>query len=331
MKKVGIIILIIILISMVIGLCKLLVFSIHHNSWNWFMGFGNSGGVRKEENIRKEQKIGIEDITNINLEFKASDLNVFFTEDKEIRVVQYAFREVNEKDLFKVNKSSSSVSITEDNRPRFHFFYFGLIDGMAYDVYLPKTYEGSLEMKAVSGDIQVNENLKFDDLVISSTSGDIKMGDVEAKSIQIETISGDIKLQKLKEDTLKLKSVSGDILVEEAKGTIEAKTTSGNIELQKIEGNVALNSISGDIKSDDFKITGNSKIKTTSGNVKTYLNQESNCEIQTKSVSGNITLPNRRNVMGHEPYVELAIETISRQYSIRKIVTRWGSLYPNRE
>ncbi len=319
MKKVGIIILIIILISMVIGLCKLLVFSIHHNSWNWFMGFGNSGEVRKEENIRKEQKIGIEDITNINLEFKASDLNVFFTEDKEIRVVQYAFREVNEKDLFKVNKSSSSVSITEDNRPRFHFFYFGLIDGMAYDVYLPKTYEGSLEMKAVSGDIQVNENLKFDDLVISSTSGDIKMGDVEAKSIQIETISGDIKLQKLKEDTLKLKSVSGDILVEEAKGTIEAKTTSGNIELQKIEGNVALNSISGDIKSDDFKITGNSKIKTTSGNVKTYLNQESNCEIQTKSVSGNITLPNRRNVMGHEPYVELAIETISRQYSIRKI------------
>lgn len=283
MKKVGIIILIIILISMVIGLCKLLVFSIHHNSWNWFMGFGNSGGVRKEENIRKEQKIGIEDITNINLEFKASDLNVFFTEDKEIRVVQYAFREVNEKDLFKVNKSSSSVSITEDNRPRFHFFYFGLIDGMAYDVYLPKTYEGSLEMKAVSGDIQVNENLKFDDLVISSTSGDIKMGDVEAKSIQVETTSGDIKLQKLTEDTLKLKSVSGDITVEEAHGIIEAKTTSGSIEVQKIEGKVEFSSISGDIKSDDFKITGNSKIKTTSGNVRTYLNQESNCEIQTKS------------------------------------------------
>ena len=153
MKKVGIIVLIIILVILVIGLCKLLVFSIHHNNWNWFMGFGNSEGVRKEENIRKEQKIDITDITKINLEFKSSDLNVFFTEDTNIRVVQYAFRELKEEDLFKVNKTSSNVSITEDNRPRFHFFYFGMIDGMAYDVYLPKTYEGSLEMKAVSGDI----------------------------------------------------------------------------------------------------------------------------------------------------------------------------------
>lgn len=311
MKKVGIMILILILISMVIGLCKLLVFSIHHNNWNWFMGFGNSEGVRKEENIRKEQKIDITDITKINLEFKSSDLNVFFTEDTNIRVVQYAFRELKEEDLFKVNKTSSNVSITEDNRPRFHFFYFGMIDGMAYDVYLPKTYEGSLEMKAVSGDIEVNENLKFNDLVISSTSGDVKMENVEAKNIRIETVSGDIKLQKLKEDAIRLKSVSGDITVEEAGGNIEAKTTSGNIEIQKIEGNVDLNSISGDIKSNNFKVTGNSKIKTTSGNVKTYLNQESNCEIQTKSVSGNVTLPNKRNVMGHEPYVTLDIETIS--------------------
>ncbi len=275
------------------------------------MGFGNSGGVRKEENIRKEQKIDITDITKINLEFKSSDLNVFFTEDTNIRVVQYAFRELKEEDLFKVNKTSSNVSITEDNRPRFHFFYFGMIDGMAYDVYLPKTYEGSLEMKAVSGDIEVNENLKFNDLVIFSTSGDVKMENVEAKNIRIETVSGDIKLQKLKEDAIRLKSVSGDITVEEAGGNIEAKTTSGNIEIQKIEGNVDLNSISGDIKSNNFKVTGNSKIKTTSGNVKTYLNQESNCEIQTKSVSGNVTLPNKRNVMGHEPYVTLDIETIS--------------------
>ncbi len=275
------------------------------------MGFGNSGGVRKEENIRKEQKIDITDITKINLEFKSSDLNVFFTEDTNIRVVQYAFRELKEEDLFKVNKTSSNVSITEDNRPRFHFFYFGMIDGMAYDVYLPKIYEGSLEMKAVSGDIEVNENLKFNDLVIFSTSGDVKMENVEAKNIRIETVSGDIKLQKLKEDAIRLKSVSGDITVEEAGGNIEAKTTSGNIEIQKIEGNVDLNSISGDIKSNNFKVTGNSKIKTTSGNVKTYLNQESNCEIQTKSVSGNVTLPNKRNVMGHEPYVTLDIETIS--------------------
>ena len=49
-----------------------------------------------------------------------------------------------------------------------------------------------------------------------------------------------------------------------------------------------------------------------------YLNKDSNCEIQTKSVSGNVTLPNRRNVMGIEPYAELNIETVSGNIRLEK-------------
>lgn len=322
MKKVGIIVLIIILISMVIGLCKLLVFSIHHNNWNWFMSFGSSENVRKEEYIRKEQKIAIDDIQKINLDFKSSDLNVFFTEDSEIRVVQYSYKELNEDELFQVNTSSSNVTISENKKPRFHIFYIGFMEQSLYDVYLPKTYMGSLNIKAVSGNIEVNDSLKFEDFTVSTTSGDIKMGNIQAKNIKIDSISGDIKLQQLDSDVIELKTVSGDIFIESAKGKTEAKTTSGNIEIQKIEGSVELTSISGDVKSEDFKVLEESKVKTTSGNVKMYLNQESNCEIQTKTVSGNVTLPNRRNVMGQEPYVELNIETISRKYKIRKIVAR---------
>lgn len=183
---------------------------------------------------------------------------------------------------------------------------------------LPKEYKESLEIKAVSGDVEVEENLKFEDLTIASTSGDIKMGNVEAKNIKIESISGDIKLGDLIDEDLRLKTVSGDIRVESAKGKIEAKTTSGTIEIKELEGNVELTSVSGDVKSDDFKVTGTSRVKTTSGNVRMYLNQESNCEIQTKSVSGNVTLPNRRNVMGVEPYAELNIETVSGNIRLEK-------------
>lgn len=318
MKKVGIILLIIILISMVAGLCKVLLFAIHNNNWNWFMSFGSLENIRKQEYIKKEQEISLFDLNKISLEFKTSDLNVFFTEDTQIRVVQYSYKDVNEDELFQVNKTGSHITISENPKPRFHFFYFGFMDGIVYDVYIPKEYEGSLNIKAVSGDVEVEESLKFEDLTISSTSGDIKMGNVEAKNITIETISGDIKLQQLENETLKLKTVSGDIFVESAKEKIEGKTTSGNIEIQKIEGNVELSSVSGDIKSEDFKIMGDSKVKTTSGNVKMYLNKDSNCEIQTKSVSGNVTLPNRRNVMGQEPYVELDVETVSGNIRLEK-------------
>lgn len=37
-----------------------------------------------------------------------------------------------------------------------------------------------------------------------------------------------------------------------------------------------------------------------------------------KSVSGNITLPNRRNVIGAEPYVKLDIDTVSGNIKLEK-------------
>ncbi|MCI8352735.1 MAG: DUF4097 domain-containing protein [Clostridia bacterium] len=318
MKKMGIIILIIVLIIFVSALCNILMFAIQNNGWNWFMGFGDLSDLRKEEHIKKEEKIDITDIKKINIEFRASDVNIFFTEDSQIRVVQYSYKELEDNRLFEVNKTSSSVTINESSKPRFHLFYIGFMEQSVYDVYIPKEYKESLEIKAVSGDVEVEENLKFEDLTIASTSGDIKMGNVEAKNIKIESISGDIKLGDLIDEDLRLKTVSGDIRVESAKGKIEAKTTSGTIEIKELEGNVELTSVSGDVKSDDFKVTGTSRVKTTSGNVRMYLNQESNCEIQTKSVSGNVTLPNRRNVMGIEPYVELNIETVSGNIRLEK-------------
>lgn len=308
MRKVGIIILIVILISFTIALCNILAFAIQNKEWNWFIGFRDLSDIRKEEYIRKEEKIDLTDIEKLKIELESSDVNVFFTEESEVKVTQYSYKELKGDEVFKVDKSSSSITISKKNNIHFHFFYANQV---VFDVYIPKMYEKDLEIKTVSGDIKTNDNLKFEDLKIYSTSGDIKIGDIQAENINIETVSGDIELQNLLEDTIKLKTVSGDISVESAKGKIEAKTTSGNIEIEKIEGKVELTSTSGDIESKDFKVTENSKVKTTSGNVKMYLNEESNCEIRTKSTSGDVTFPNGRNVMGHEPYVELNIQTTS--------------------
>lgn len=318
MKKAGIIILMIILIIFVIILCNILMFAIQNKGWNWFKNFADLSELRKTEYIQKEEKINVADIKKISLEFKSSDLNVFFTEENDVRVVQYSYKKLEEDQLFQVDRTSSNITIQENRKPQFHIFYIGVMEQIAYDVYIPKTYEKDLEIKLVSGDVEVNENLKFENLTISSTSGDIKMANIEAKNIKIESTSGDIKLQDLTENNLELKTVSGDIKVDSAKGKIGIKTTSGTIEIKRIEGNVELNSISGDIKSDDFKLVGDSRVKTTSGDVRMYLNQESNCKIKTKSVSGDVTLPNGSNIMGVEPYAELYIETVSGDIRLEK-------------
>lgn len=315
MKKIGIIILIIILVSLTISLFNILMFSIQHNKWNWFMSFVDSDEIRKEEYIRKEEKIDIKDIEKVEVEFDLSDLNVFFTEEEQIRVVQYSTTELKENELFKVDKSSSNIAISKERDRGFHFFYINLT---SFDIYIPKTYEKSLEIKAVSGDIRTNDSLKFKNLTIHSTSGDIEMSDVEADNINIETVLGNIKLQNLSKDEIKLKTVSGDIEIESIKGNIEAKTTSGDIEIEEIEGKIQLTSTSGNIKSNNFIITGKSKVKTTSGNVKMCIDKEANCQMQAKSVSGDITFPDGRNVIGNEPFIELNIETVSGDIKLEK-------------
>lgn len=331
MKKMWIIILIIILVLLAISFTNVLLFAIRNNNWNWFNGFGSTKDLRKEEYKRKEEYIEIADIKELEIDFKSSDLNLYFTEDDKVRVIQYAYNELKDNETFSVSNSSSSITISENTRP--HFFYFNI---KAYDVYIPKQYENSLKIKAVSGDIEINEALKFSKLDISSTSGDIKMQDIEAKTIEVESVSGDIRLGNLKEESLKLKTTSGDIgvssvegkieakttsgdiFIKDAKGQIEAKSTSGDIVFEQLEGKVDLQTVSGNIECEDFKITGDSNIKTTSGEVKTYLNEESNCEIDTDTVSGNVTLPNRRNVMGKEPYVMLKIKTTSGNIRLEK-------------
>lgn len=272
------------------------------------MGFRGSDDIRKEEYIRKEEKIDLTDIEKLKFELDSSDVNVFFTEESELKVIQYSYKELKGDEEFKVDKTSSNITIRKKNNIHFSFFY---VNKIVLDVYIPKMYEKELDINAVSGDIKTNDNLKFKDLKIYSTSGDIEMGDIEADNINIETVSGQIELKKLESDVTKLKTVSGDISVESAKGEIEAKSVSGNIEIEKIDGNVELTSTSGDIESQDFKITGKSIIKTTSGNVDMYINKESNCQIKAKSTSGNIDFPEGRNVIGQEPYIELDVQTTS--------------------
>ena len=68
MRKVGIIILIVILISFTIALCNILTIAIQNKEWNWFMGFIDSSDIRKEEYIRKEEMIDLTDIEKLKIE-----------------------------------------------------------------------------------------------------------------------------------------------------------------------------------------------------------------------------------------------------------------------
>lgn len=275
-------------------------------------GFHFGDVERKAENIRKEEKINLAQIDSVKLNFKISDVNVMVTDEEELRIVQYSNKELEEKELFYVTTNGNELTVYETKKDvKFSFNLFNM-RRMAYDIYIPKNYEGSIYIESVSGDIFIDKEVKLKDVEIKSTSGDITFNSaVSANKLNLKTVSGDIKLDNVNSNELILESTSGDINVGRTTNYIEVKTVSGDITINGATGKISVESTSGDISGHDFNIREKSNVKTVSGDIKISLNKDSNCKINTKTTSGDIKLPNGVNVIGNEPYADFDLKTTS--------------------
>lgn len=275
-------------------------------------GFDFGSVERKAENIRKQEKIDLSKINNIKLNFSSSDIKVMTTDEEELRIIQYSNKELEEKDLFTVATSNNELVVNETkNSSSFRIGLFN-IKKMAYDIYIPKNYDGSIFIQSVSGDIFVDEELKLTNVEIKNTSGDIIFNrEISANELKIKTVSGDIKLDNVNSNSLILESTSGDINVEKTTNYVEAKTTSGDITINGASGKISIESTSGDISGYNFNIKEKSDVKTVSGDIKISIDKESNCKINAHTTSGDIKFPNGINVIGSEPYADFDLKTTS--------------------
>lgn len=355
MRKFWIIVLIIILISIVISLSKVLILAIEKGGN--FMIWNIGDVERVPSNIRKDEKIDISNINDLSINVKSSDVKLILTDEEQLRVVQYSNRDIDDDKKVKINNNTTSVEIREPKLNIWYSFNIFNLHRIAYDIYIPKNYKNNLDLTSASGDIyledeielknvnfslasgsiNVSKKINAEDIDIKIVSGDIIFNEIIAKKVNLESISGDISLKgNAKSDKIQVKSTSGDIetkdietnniemktvsgSIETKKLTadIEMKSTSGDIEIESLIGKPNLSTTSGDISINDFKILKDSNIHSTSGDLKIYLNKESNCNINTKTVSGNVNLPDGKNTIGNEPYNILKLETTSGNINIK--------------
>lgn len=270
------------------------------------------GKVEKiPENIRKQEKIELNEINAIRLNFKASDVKVMITDEPELKIIQYANKELEEKDLFYTSVSNNELVVKETKSSGFHIYLFNTTN-VAYDIYVPKNYEGSMFVESVSGDVFIDEELKLNNVEIKNTSGDIVFNrTITANEVKIKTVSGDIKLNDVNSNSLILESTSGDINAGRTTNYVEAKSVSGGISIGGANGKISIQTTSGDISGYNFNIKEKSNAKSVSGDIKISLDKDSNCKINTNTTSGDIKLPNGINVIGSEPYADFDLKTTS--------------------
>ena len=92
---------------------------------------------------------------------------------------------------------------------------------------------------------------------------------------------------------INIKNVSGIIKVNDIKGIIKLNSSTGDIFINEIDGSSDIETIPGNIKINNFKISDNSKIYTTSGEITIKVDNESNCKLKYSKNSNYVITKNK--------------------------------------
>ena len=153
-----------------------------------------------------------------------------------------------------------------------------------------KNIETQLTTAATSGDLEIYY-LKGA-ISAASTSGDQKFNHIRA-SISARATSGDFLFSDVIGD-LSTKTTSGDLQFENIEGRISNVSTSGNIAIDKAKTVLDLTATSGDINGDGIELMGDSKFKSTSGDVTIDFNNDmSSMSFDLRASSGDLRVGGR--------------------------------------
>ncbi len=103
------------------------------------------------------------------------------------------------------------------------------------DIDADSLHTNLLSLKTNSGSIEVDDVFADEELALNSLSGEISVEDVITKNTKIESSSGEIEIEKLGSEDLAVNSISGKIFLNNYKGEyIFLKSNSGRIEATSV-------------------------------------------------------------------------------------------------
>lgn len=209
-----------------------------------------------------EKSYDLNEISLVNIDVRSADIYIYESDDDKVNIKVYA----NEKEKVITEIDDEKLSINMRNKSNVCFGF--CFSSKKIELYMPKSYEGSFDIKATSGDIKSTLDT-FNGYNINVTSGDIELDHVS--SLTGHATSGDIEIGSIN-SYINFKTTSGDIEIDKLslEKNSSIKVTSGDVTIEKAN-NVYVDT---DVKSGDVDVKGNDrhaeyelKIKTTSGDI----------------------------------------------------------------
>lgn len=181
--------------------------------------------------LENEITVSLDNISEVTISYDEEKVTFYESGKDELVIKEYMTKNKNRYHA-KVEQSGSHMKIREGGKPLFQDGFCRYIE-----VYLPASYHENLTVTTTDGDIDISRlELSLHALRIDCTAGTVRIHAVEAQSLYLSTTSGVLDAGHLNADTIRIATTSGHFFCEKLEGNVTYTTTSGSTDIKSALG-----------------------------------------------------------------------------------------------
>ena len=248
------------IIATLVLIISLLIFVVAMSSIGWdFRKINQSSDITNSYDIE-------ENVDTVSVFDDTADIYFVTSSDDKLHVVCH--EEKNLKHSVTVKDGKLEIKLIDERKWYEHISPFNFSKHKVI-VHLPKETVSALMIDSSTGDVNLSRELSFSSLVISLSTGDVKVFASVLGNTKIETSTGDVSLSGASFDSIDLKVSTGDIeLSSLSAGDIKMTVSSGSAELNAVNcKTVTTSGSTGDVDFERVVVSGKLSITRSTGDV----------------------------------------------------------------
>ena len=236
-----------------------------------------------------EYSISAQGIDSLNIDWVSGEVSVTPYDGDEIKMTEYARRELKDGEQLKLRSSGGTVSVDYFERQRIMRIN---APAKKLEVLVPRGLcenMNSLVVDVVSATVTVS-GMNAGKFSIDTVSGRCDVSDITAQTFKMNSTSGSLTASSVNADKITVDTTSGRITFSETKAReLSGDTTSGTQEYSGMFDIVNIDSVSGKISIDSAEIPSSLKTDTTSGSVTVTIPDGGEITVNHDSISGSFS------------------------------------------
>lgn len=189
------------------------------------------------------------DMLEIDLDIR--HIEIIMTDEDFITLTYHE----HEDDTWQISETDGTMTVKQNRKTTFKFFQFGTADDelVQLEVYLPKSFNGSMDLFTAVGRIEIDpaELLNIESLDVHTNVGQVKLENIViTDDLTIDSSTGDISVESVAADTVEISVSTGKVTLEDVQtGDLDIRSSTGSVKVINgtITGDLDVENSTGDI------------------------------------------------------------------------------------